>query len=59
VYDKDPERLKTLKEEYESIGFTAKINGDRLTVYTLKPVEGRAKKRQQSQDRKRFKDDDE
>lgn len=58
IYNKDPERLKTLKEEYESIGFTTKVDGDRLTVYSTKPVEGRAKKRQQAQDRRRDRDDD-
>lgn len=58
IYREDPEVLQTLKEEYESIGFSTKVEGKRLTVFATKPVEGRTKKRQQPQDKRRDRDDD-
>lgn len=40
VYSEDAERLKTLKEEYESMGRDCKIDGNRLVVLSRpKPKE--------------------
>lgn len=36
IRDENPEVLKTLKEEYESMGRDCKIDGTTLTVYALK-----------------------
>lgn len=40
VYSPDAERLKTLQAEYESMGRSTKIEGDRLCVFArvIKPV---------------------
>lgn len=47
VYSDNSERLKTLKEEYESMGRSTKIEGNRLIVFArvIKPVKKKVEKK--------------
>lgn len=44
VYSEDSDRLLTLKDEYESMGFRTKVEGSRLTVYSTSPKKARQKR---------------
>lgn len=44
VYNDDPEVLKTLAEEYRSMGRDTKVDGNRLTVYAYAQKKQVAKK---------------
>lgn len=37
IYNKTPEQFRTLKEEYEAIGFTTRLYEDKLVVFALTP----------------------
>lgn len=45
IRDNDPERLKTLAEEYQSMGRETKIDGNTLTVYATKQPKAPSKKK--------------
>lgn len=45
VYDADPARLQTLKDEYESMGRATKIEDGRLIVFALQPRPVKKEKR--------------
>lgn len=44
IYNKTPEQLRVLKEEYDMIGFATKLYDDRLVVFCLPPAKPVAKK---------------
>lgn len=48
VRNNDPEKLKTLAEEYQSMGRDIKIDGTTLTVHALKQKVSKPKKEARS-----------
>lgn len=53
VRNEDPEILKTLAEEYQSMGRDTKIEGSTLTVYALKQKALKPKKQERPKRRDR------
>lgn len=53
VSNEDPEVLKTLAEEYQSMGRDTKIEGNTLTVYALKQKVVKPKKQERPKRRDR------
>ncbi len=44
IYGKTADEFRTLKEEYESIGFSTKLHDDRLIIFARHPKKPVAKK---------------